>query len=117
MAPAELASRFRAFDTICSATQERQDAVLALLDAAAADLAVVIGGYNSSNTCNLARICAERVPTYHIADTGVLAVGHGNPASADWRALHGRRGRSGHHRLAAGRAGDCRADGRGLNPQ
>jgi 4-hydroxy-3-methylbut-2-enyl diphosphate reductase len=29
---------------------------------------VVIGGYNSSNTCNLARICAERVPTFHIAD-------------------------------------------------
>ena len=29
---------------------------------------IVLGGYNSSNTCNLARICAERVPTYHIAD-------------------------------------------------
>ena len=29
---------------------------------------IVIGGYNSSNTCNLARICAERLPTYHIAD-------------------------------------------------
>jgi hypothetical protein len=29
---------------------------------------IVIGGFNSSNTCNLARICAERVPTYHIAD-------------------------------------------------
>ena len=32
------------------------------------DLMVVIGGYNSSNTCNLARICAEQVPTFHIAD-------------------------------------------------
>jgi 4-hydroxy-3-methylbut-2-enyl diphosphate reductase len=32
----------------------------------------VIGGYNSSNTCNLARICAERVPTYHIADPDCL---------------------------------------------
>ena len=36
---------------------------------------VVIGGYNSSNTCNLARLCAERVPTYHIADAECLASG------------------------------------------
>ena len=70
--PAELPSRFRAFDTICSATQERQDAVIALLDAHQLTMTVVIGGYNSSNTCNLARICAERVPTYHIADTAGL---------------------------------------------
>jgi 4-hydroxy-3-methylbut-2-enyl diphosphate reductase len=65
---AELASRFRAFDTICSATQDRQDAVVQLLNDEAIDLMVVIGGYNSSNTCNLAKICAEKVPTYHIAD-------------------------------------------------
>ena len=64
---AEAAGRFRAFDTICSATQERQDAVVALLDEQQLDLMVVIGGYNSSNTCNLAKICAERLPTYHIA--------------------------------------------------
>jgi 4-hydroxy-3-methylbut-2-en-1-yl diphosphate reductase len=32
------------------------------------DLMIVIGGYNSSNTCNLARICAGKVPTYHVAD-------------------------------------------------
>jgi 4-hydroxy-3-methylbut-2-enyl diphosphate reductase len=63
----EAAARFRAFDTICSATQERQDAVVALLDQQELDLMVVIGGYNSSNTCNLAKICAERLPTYHIA--------------------------------------------------
>jgi 4-hydroxy-3-methylbut-2-enyl diphosphate reductase len=68
----DLSSRFRAFDTICSATQERQDAVLAMLDAQPIDVAVVIGGYNSSNTCNLARICAERVPSYHIAEPGCL---------------------------------------------
>jgi 4-hydroxy-3-methylbut-2-enyl diphosphate reductase len=64
----ELAAHFRAFDTICSATQERQDAVNTLLDAFTLDLMVVVGGYNSSNTCNLARICAERVTTYHIAE-------------------------------------------------
>jgi 4-hydroxy-3-methylbut-2-enyl diphosphate reductase len=65
---AELATRFRAFDTICSATQDRQDAVVQLLNDERLDLMLVIGGYNSSNTCNLARICAEKVPTYHIAD-------------------------------------------------
>ena len=65
---AELPSRFRAFDTICSATQDRQDAVLKLLGEEPLDLMIVIGGYNSSNTCNLARICARQVPTYHVAD-------------------------------------------------
>jgi len=65
-------SRFRAFDTICSATQDRQDAVVALLRDKPVDLMIVIGGYNSSNTCNLARICAETVPTFHIADPDCL---------------------------------------------
>ncbi len=65
---AELGARFRAFDTICSATQDRQDAVLALLAERPLDLIIVIGGYNSSNTSNLARICNSAVPTYHIAD-------------------------------------------------
>ena len=69
---AELPHRFRAFDTICSATQERQDAVVELLGSHRLDLAVVIGGYNSSNTCNLARICAERTTTFHIAEPGCL---------------------------------------------
>ena len=63
----ELPLRFRAFDTICSATQDRQDAVAALLDELPLDLMIVIGGYNSSNTCNLARMCEPRVATYHIA--------------------------------------------------
>lgn len=69
---AALAEHFRAFDTICSATQDRQDAVVALLDTAPVDLMLVVGGYNSSNTANLARICADRVPTYHIADVDGL---------------------------------------------
>ena len=69
----ELPQRFRAFDTICSATQDRQDAILQLLGERSLDLMIVLGGYNSSNTCNLARICAERVPTFHIADPDGLA--------------------------------------------
>ena len=70
-----LPEHFRAFDTICSATQERQDAVEALLDHEALDLMIVVGGYNSSNTCNLARICAARVRTYHISDPACLLSG------------------------------------------
>ena len=69
---ADLPGHFQAFDTICSATQDRQDAVVAMLADAPPDLMIVIGGYNSSNTCNLARICAERCPTFHIADPACL---------------------------------------------
>ena len=58
---------FRTFDTICSATQDRQDAVLELLRERI-DVMVVIGGYNSSNTISLAALCAEQAPTYHIED-------------------------------------------------
>lgn len=69
-----LPTRFRAFDTICSATQDRQDAVMTLLEEHPLDLMLVIGGFNSSNTLNLARICGERAPTYHIADpSGLLS--------------------------------------------
>jgi 4-hydroxy-3-methylbut-2-en-1-yl diphosphate reductase len=63
---AGLESRFRAFDTICSATQERQDAVLEMLDKGGLDMMIVIGGYNSSNTQALARMCAPRVTTYYV---------------------------------------------------
>jgi len=69
---AVLATHFRAFDTICSATQERQDAVEELLNSEPVNLMIVVGGYNSSNTCNLARICAARARTYHIADPDCL---------------------------------------------
>ena len=68
----DLASHYQAFDTICSATQDRQDAVVALLQERQVDLMVVIGGYNSSNTANLARICAASKPTFHIADPDCL---------------------------------------------
>jgi 4-hydroxy-3-methylbut-2-en-1-yl diphosphate reductase len=68
----ELSDRYQAFDTICSATQDRQDAVVTLLRNHAVDLMIVIGGYNSSNTANLARICAGSRPTFHIADPDCL---------------------------------------------
>ena len=67
---------FRTFDTICSATQERQDAVLKLITEQL-DLMVVIGGYNSSNTTHLAAICHEKVPTYHIEDATCIDVEQG----------------------------------------
>jgi len=62
-----LGEHFRSFDTICSATQDRQDAVLELIDEQL-DVMLVIGGYNSSNTNNLAKICAANVRTFHISD-------------------------------------------------
>ncbi len=58
---------FRSFDTICSATQERQDAILGLLESGV-DLTIVIGGYNSSNTNNLTNIAVEYGPAFHIED-------------------------------------------------
>jgi 4-hydroxy-3-methylbut-2-en-1-yl diphosphate reductase len=58
-------ARFRSFDTICSATQDRQDA-LADLIAERPDLLLVIGGYNSSNTGHLVEMAEGKVPAYHI---------------------------------------------------
>jgi len=63
---AVLADRFRAFDTICSATQDRQDAVRAMLDRGGLDAMIVIGGANSSNTQALAAMCVPHLPTFHI---------------------------------------------------
>lgn len=52
-------------DTLCYATNENQDAVYTLLNYEA-DLALVIGGYNSSNTSHLVELCEEKIPTYFI---------------------------------------------------
>jgi 4-hydroxy-3-methylbut-2-enyl diphosphate reductase len=87
------ASDFRSFDTICSATQDRQDAVKELL-AEPLDVMVVVGGYNSSNTISLAAICAEHVTTYHIEDANAIdpelgtirhkPIGRDEEMSSDW---------------------------------
>lgn len=65
------AANHRTFDTICSATQDRQDAVNELL-AEPLDAMIVVGGFNSSNTISLAALCAERVPTYHVEDAEAI---------------------------------------------
>ncbi len=69
---AELASKnFRFFDTICGATQERQDALRELLDVKM-DLLLVVGGYNSSNTSHLAEMGEEKLPTYFVLNASRL---------------------------------------------
>ena len=52
-------------DTLCYATNDNQGAVYALLDTPA-DLAIVLGGYNSSNTSHLVELCEVKLPTYFI---------------------------------------------------
>jgi 4-hydroxy-3-methylbut-2-enyl diphosphate reductase len=69
--PEGRAAGFRSFDTICSATQERQDAVRELLEEPL-DAMVVIGGFNSSNTISLASLCSDQVPTYHIESASAI---------------------------------------------
>ena len=52
-------------DTLCYATNDNQTAVTGLLEANA-DLAIVVGGYNSSNTSHLVELCEEKLPTFFI---------------------------------------------------
>jgi 4-hydroxy-3-methylbut-2-en-1-yl diphosphate reductase len=58
-------------DTLCYATNDNQSAAQGLLDVPA-DLAIVIGGYNSSNTSHLVELCEQKLPTYFIKDEACL---------------------------------------------
>jgi len=58
-------------DTLCYATNDNQGAVQGMLEQQA-DVALVIGGYNSSNTSHLAELCEQRLPTYYISDEHCL---------------------------------------------
>jgi 4-hydroxy-3-methylbut-2-enyl diphosphate reductase len=65
------ARNYRFFDTICGATQERQDALREMLDQPM-DLLIVVGGYNSSNTSHLAEMGEQKLPTYFIRNASRL---------------------------------------------
>ncbi len=62
---------FHAFDTICNATQDRQNALFELLEKPL-DAMFIIGGYNSSNTTHLAQIAARKVRTYFVKSADCL---------------------------------------------
>jgi len=66
--------RFLSFDTICSATQDRQDAVIEMTQRDI-DLMIVVGGFNSSNTGHLCEIAAEHFPSFHIDDVSRIEGG------------------------------------------
>jgi 4-hydroxy-3-methylbut-2-en-1-yl diphosphate reductase len=69
--PEVATQNFRFFDTICGATQERQDALRELLDVRM-NLLLVVGGYNSSNTSHLAEMGEEKLPTYFVRNASRL---------------------------------------------
>ena len=69
--PAEIDKHYRMFDTICGATQERQDALIHLLEEPL-DMMIVVGGYNSSNTSHLAEMSEGRMPTFFIRNASKI---------------------------------------------
>jgi len=91
--PDQVDKHFRFFDTICGATQDRQDALQKLLQQPL-DLLLVIGGYNSSNTSHLAEMGEAKLPTYFIKNAAKMESDrlirhydqhkHEEATSADW---------------------------------
>ena len=73
---AHAATHFRSFGTICSATQERQDAVAEMMKDPP-DVMLVIGGYNSSNTNHLAHLCEQHTRTFHVEDASCIDIDEG----------------------------------------
>jgi 4-hydroxy-3-methylbut-2-enyl diphosphate reductase len=69
----EAQERYRSFGTICSATQERQDAIEEMMEDPP-DIMIVIGGYNSSNTNHLAHLCRQHTRTFHVEDASCIDV-------------------------------------------
>jgi 4-hydroxy-3-methylbut-2-enyl diphosphate reductase len=67
----KVAEHFRFFDTICGATQDRQDALEKMLREPI-DLLIVVGGYNSSNTSHLAEMGEKVLPTYFIKNAAMM---------------------------------------------
>jgi len=65
------AENFLVFDTICGATQERQDALFEMLKTKM-DMLLVVGGYNSSNTAHLVEIGEKELPTFFIRDASQI---------------------------------------------
>jgi 4-hydroxy-3-methylbut-2-en-1-yl diphosphate reductase len=89
------AENFHAFDTICGATQERQDALFEMLKTKM-DLLLVVGGYNSSNTAHLVEIGEKELPTFFIRDAAQIRsleeivhydLHHGEERTTDYAAV------------------------------
>ena len=70
-------------DTLCYATNDNQSAVSGMLGTDA-DLAIVVGGYNSSNTSHLVELCAEKLPTYFINSADKI-LSKERIETCDWR--------------------------------